>query len=199
MGCGRLPTWEDERALPYVRALIKEVHRWAPMGTLGTCNPFHFSRPTVSLRVDLMADSSAGVPHATTADDFYEGRMIPKGTIVFPNLTALNRNPETYPDPHVFNPDRFLGDDLDASSSARQSDFTKRDHYHYGFGRRMCQGMEVAEASLYIVVARVLWAFDIRARPGHPLNIWAKSGEHICTRLCFRVCAACSLPGVYRS
>lgn len=150
VGCGRLPTWEDERALPYVRAVIKEVHRWAPMSALG-------------------------VPHATTADDFYEGRTIPKGTIVFPNLTALNRNPEIYPNPHLFSPDRFLADELDASSSAHQSDFTKRDHYHYGFGRRMCQGMYVAEASLYIVIARVLWAFDVRAKPGHPLNIWAKS------------------------
>lgn len=29
VGEGRLPAWVDEMSLPYVRALIKEVHRWA--------------------------------------------------------------------------------------------------------------------------------------------------------------------------
>lgn len=36
VGRERLPTWDDERNLPYLRALIKEVHRWAPIGCIGT-------------------------------------------------------------------------------------------------------------------------------------------------------------------
>jgi cytochrome P450 len=34
VGRGRFPTWEDEPSLPYIRAMIKEQHRWrtiAPM------------------------------------------------------------------------------------------------------------------------------------------------------------------------
>jgi hypothetical protein len=37
IGSERFPTWEDEPNLPYVRAIIKEQHRWrtiAPMGEL---------------------------------------------------------------------------------------------------------------------------------------------------------------------
>lgn len=35
VGTDRLPTWNDQDRLPYLRALIKELHRWAPIGSLG--------------------------------------------------------------------------------------------------------------------------------------------------------------------
>lgn len=35
VGFKRMPDWADEPSLPYMRALIKEVHRWAPIGSLG--------------------------------------------------------------------------------------------------------------------------------------------------------------------
>lgn len=143
VGPSRLPVWDDEANLPYVRALIKEVHRWAPIGSLG-------------------------IPHATSSDDTYRGYRVPKGTIVFPNLTSLSRDPDRYTDPDAFMPERFLDDDLNASASATHPDFRRRDHFHYGFGRRLCQGIFVAEASLYIVIARVLWGFDITPEPNSP-------------------------------
>ncbi|KAJ3579779.1 hypothetical protein NPX13_g784 [Xylaria arbuscula] len=141
VGRSRLPSWEDQKDLPYLRALMKEVHRWAPIGTLG-------------------------VPHAASEEDTDLG--IPKGTILFPNLHALNRDPNVYENPDSFYPERFLGDDLDASTSLNQPDFRKRDHFHYGFGRRVCQGVFVAEASLYIAFSRIIWAFDISTVPGAP-------------------------------
>ncbi|KAI4257911.1 MAG: hypothetical protein L6R42_005388 [Xanthoria sp. 1 TBL-2021] len=149
VGMTRLPTWDDERSLPFVRALIKEVHRWGPSGSLV-------------------------IPHAVTQDDGYDGQLIPKGTIVFPKLTALSRSKKQYSDPDVFDSNRFRGDLFDASASALAPDYLKRDHFHYGFGRRLCQGIFVAEASLYIDIVRVLWGFNIKGKPGHELNMDAK-------------------------
>jgi cytochrome P450 len=154
IGTSRLPTFDDEPSLPYVRAIIKEVHRWAPIGSLG-------------------------IPHATSKSDIYEGQYIPENTIVFPNLTALSRDPERYYNPDLFDPERFLGDELDANASALHAEYMKRDHFHYGFGRRLCQGIFVAEASLYIVVARILWAFDIKAIDGKKLNMNDKISKRI--------------------
>lgn len=150
VGFKRMPDWADEPSLPYIRALIKEVHRWAPIGSLG-------------------------VPHATTKDDVYEGQLIPEGTIVFPNLMALNRDGDCYTDSETFDPDRFLEDKLDAFASASSSDHFKRDHFHYGFGRRLCQGIFVAEASLYIVISRVIWGFDITCHLDHKLDMATKT------------------------
>jgi len=36
-----------------------------------------------------------------------------------------------------------------------------RDHLTYGGGRRICGGIHVAERSLFLVLSRVLWGFDI--------------------------------------
>ncbi|KAK7752340.1 hypothetical protein SLS62_005676 [Diatrype stigma] len=151
VGPSRFPTWEDQEKLPCVRALIKEMHRWAPIGSLG-------------------------VPHATSAEDSYREARVPRGTIVFPNLTALNRDPEIYEDPYEFRPERFLKHNLHAAASANHEDFRQRDHFHYGFGRRVCQGIFVAEASLYIAISRIVWAFDIKPQPGAaPLDMADKT------------------------
>ncbi|KAM3065666.1 hypothetical protein ACMFMG_011373 [Clarireedia jacksonii] len=74
-----------------------------------------------------------------------------------------------------FEPERFWGDELDASASALHTDYMKRDHFHYGFGRRLCQGIFVAEASLFIVVSRLLWGFDIKPIEGKKLDMDAKT------------------------
>lgn len=36
VGLDRLPSWEDQAFLPYVRSLIKELHRCCGVGGLGT-------------------------------------------------------------------------------------------------------------------------------------------------------------------
>lgn len=38
----------------------------------------------------------------------------------------------------------------------------KRDHFMFGAGRRMCQGIHIAERSLFLAVSRLLWAFDFQ-------------------------------------
>lgn len=143
IGPSRLPTFADQPSLPYIQALIKEIHRWSPANGLG-------------------------VAHSTTQEDMYNGLRIPKGTMVLPNLTALSRSPEKYKNPDSFDPDRFLDHNMDPLTAAIHPDFMMRDHYHYGFGRRLCPGIAVAEASLFVVVSRVLWGFEIWPKEGEP-------------------------------
>ena len=119
-----------------------------------------------------------GIPHCTTASLTYDTHHIPAKTILFPNLTALSKDPDRYPDPELFNPRRFRNDHTPAAASALSKDHMQRDHFHYGFGRRVCPGVHVAEASLFIVVSRVLWGFDIGPKEGcAPLDMDAKIGE----------------------
>lgn len=105
---------------------------------------------------------------------------------MLPNVFALSRDPERYEDPDTFEPERFLGDDLDSFSSAKQADYRKRDHVDYGWGRRLCQGIHVAENSIYMQVSRLLWAFDVSTLPGEPpLDLQDKHGKSPSSSYCF--------------
>jgi len=106
------------------------------------------------------------VPHATTADDRYKGFLIPKGAGVMNNAWAINMDPSRASNPRKFDPDRYKDDHLSLYDSASNPDGTKRDQFTFGAGRRICPGMHVAERSLFLGVARILWAFDILPKTG---------------------------------
>ncbi|KAI0768206.1 cytochrome P450 [Trametes elegans] len=93
-----------------------------------------------------------GTPHAVTADDEYKGMFIPKGSTIFANLSGIMQDPVMFPSPEEFRPERFL-----ESNDPRLQDF----ELPFGFGRRICVGMHLAQNSLFISISRVLWAFDI--------------------------------------
>ncbi|EXJ87635.1 hypothetical protein A1O3_04596 [Capronia epimyces CBS 606.96] len=154
VGTDRLPAFTDEAALPYIRALCKEALRWRPVAVLG------------------------GTPHASTEADVYQGYYIPKGTNILGNSWAINLHEEYYPNPDRFNPLRFLDVDphelgyLPPSYLASTRVETGRPHpsklghSSFGWGRRICPGADLASNNLFIAVARMLWAFDIRPIKG---------------------------------
>ncbi|KAG6364932.1 hypothetical protein INS49_006536 [Diaporthe citri] len=143
----RVPEWEDLDSMPYVRCLMKEVWRW---------------RPPVAL----------GHPHTTTRELVYKGMRIPAGSRLHLNAWAIHHSPSRHSDPDVFDPNRYEGDALTSQQSANLPDPTKRDHFSFGAGRRICPGLHVAERSLGVAIMRVLWAFDVGSAPRAklPLN-----------------------------
>ncbi|EKG15238.1 Cytochrome P450 [Macrophomina phaseolina MS6] len=144
VGAARCPTFADEPRLPYLRALVKEVLRWRPVAVLG------------------------GTPHASTADDVYAGWRIPAGTTVLANAWAINLHPDYYPDPHAFEPLRFH-DDVALRPRRLVGPKTHpspRGHSSFGWGRRICPGAGLAENSVWVVLARLLWAFDVLPAEG---------------------------------
>jgi cytochrome P450 len=126
----------DEKSLQYIRGVVKESLRFLPSSILGI------------------------VPHATTNADTYRGYHFPAKTGMMINVWALNNNPERYPNPRNFEPDRYKDDFLRAQESATLNDVSKRDHYTFGAGRRVCPGLNIAERSLFLGITYMLWAFS---------------------------------------
>ncbi|KAI0712881.1 cytochrome P450 monooxygenase [Fomitopsis betulina] len=141
VGDGRLPSFDDQASLPYLACIIREVYRWCP--------------PVATL------------PHQTTEDDVYRGYYIPKGTTVMPNIWAMFRDADVYPDPEAFIPERFL--ELNEASDRELRDPKK---IVFGFGRRICPGRYFADDIVWLAAANIVATMNIRkARNG--------SGEEI--------------------
>ena len=140
VGRTRLPTFTDYPHLPYVRAVVKELLRWRPVGPLA-------------------------VPHRLSEDDWYNGMFIPKGTTCIPDVWCMNRDPEVYGEnAGHFDPTRHLDATEEIASSGASGAAKEEGHVSYGFGRRVCLGRHMANNSLFISIAILLWATKIERK-----------------------------------
>jgi cytochrome P450 len=132
VGRERLPTFTDAPRLPYVRAVIKEVLRW---------------RPALPL----------GLPHAAAEDDWYDGIFIPKGATCMVNTWQCNHDRAIFgDDADDFKPERHL--DGKGELLPGPIETNREGHVSFGFGQRICVGKHLANDSLFIATARILWA-----------------------------------------
>jgi len=132
VGADRLPDFKDRPSLPFIEAIVREVLRWNP-------------------------PVRAGVSHATTVDDVvkYQGKeyFIPKGSTIYVPPYMMEHDPIRYDSPDFFRPQRFLDDEGHLKGDYQTSTS--------GFGRRLCVGIPFAGRTLWIVVASILWTFNI--------------------------------------
>jgi cytochrome P450 len=126
-----LPTFDDENELPYVGAIVKEVFRWHPVVPLGDF-PAHETFDICQLILFV------AIPHRLTEDDVYEGYLIPAGSTVIGNAWAILHDPEFFPNPESFHPERFL----------KSGDSNRFPDVAFGFGRRICPGQHMARSSV---------------------------------------------------
>ncbi|KAK1224096.1 hypothetical protein PQX77_008426 [Marasmius sp. AFHP31] len=90
-----------------------------------------------------------GLFHSAQRDDDYQGYFIPAKTTIIGNIWGMMHDETVYSNPEVFDPDRFTG------LNGRKVEDDPR-QVVFGFGRRVCPGLHVAEASIWIQMALVL-------------------------------------------
>jgi len=121
VGSERLPTFADREDLPYVDAILKETLRIHPILPMS-------------------------LPYKALEEYSYRGWIIPKDAIIMANVWAITQDPERYPSPKEFIPERYI-------EQPRALDPTP---LAFGFGRRVCPGQHIADAMLWITMATVL-------------------------------------------
>ncbi|ORZ00109.1 cytochrome P450 [Syncephalastrum racemosum] len=133
---GRHPTFAERDQFPYLISVQKECLR---------CHP----------------PSPFGAPHTATEDLNFRGHFIKKGTVLVANLHAMHLGPEAYPDePTRFKPDRFM-QNIVPMAAAANTKIESRDIYVFGWGRRICPGIYLAESEVFAIMTRIFASCDI--------------------------------------
>nr|XP_023879126.1 geraniol 8-hydroxylase-like isoform X1 [Quercus suber] len=130
--------------LPYLHAVMKETLR------------LHPALPLL-------------VPHCPSETCTVGGYTIPKGSRIFVNVWAIQRDHSIWENPLNFDPERFLNSKWDYSGN----DFN---YFPFGSGRRICAGTAMAERMVIYSLATLLHSFDWNLPPGEKLDITEKFG-----------------------
>ncbi|KTF94070.1 hypothetical protein cypCar_00038432 [Cyprinus carpio] len=133
LGYDRLPNMDDRDKLPYTNATVHEIQRCANI-------------------------VPSGVFHETTQPTKLRGYDIPKGTVIFTNLTAILTDKEHWKYPDTFNPENFLDDN---------GHFFKPESFlPFSLGPRVCLGETLAKTELFLFVTFLLQRIHFSWPPG---------------------------------
>nr|AYM55660.1 cytochrome p450 [Croton stellatopilosus] len=118
----------DIHQLQYMKAVIKETFRLHP--------------PVPVL-----------VPRESLEEVVIDGCDIPAKTRIYVNAWAIGRDPETWENPETFEPERFVGSQIDYKGQ----DF---ELIPFGSGRRSCPAITFGTAVVELALAQLLHSFD---------------------------------------
>ncbi|KAL9997585.1 putative cytochrome P450 [Helianthus debilis subsp. tardiflorus] len=119
---------DDLQKLDYLKAVIKESLRLYPVAPLL-------------------------IPHETNDKCVLAGYTIPKKTLVYVNVWAIGRDPNSWENPNEFEPERFMRSSIDYKGS----DF---EFIPFGSGRRGCPGMLLGATTLELILSNLIYAFE---------------------------------------
>ncbi|KAL4879217.1 cytochrome P450 [Aspergillus karnatakaensis] len=134
------PTWNQLEKLPYLSGVVNESLRLST----GIGNRSARVAPTIALE--------------------YNGYTLPPGTVMSQIHYFILMNPEIYPNPEEFDPNRW------ARAAANG---VRLDRYLVNFGRgsRICLGINLAYAELFLVIATLVRRFDMEIYETPKTNI----------------------------
>ncbi|PIN03107.1 Cytochrome P450 CYP2 subfamily [Handroanthus impetiginosus] len=134
IGKGKILDESDISRLPYLRCMVKETLRIHP--------PVPFL-----------------IPRRVEEDVEVCGYTVPKNSQVFVNAWAIGRDPDIWPNPLEFKPERFLESEVDM----RGRDF---ELIPFGAGRRICPGLPLAVRMVPVMLGSLLNSFDWKLEGG---------------------------------
>ncbi|KAK4172409.1 putative cytochrome P450 E-class, group I [Triangularia setosa] len=130
-----------------------------PSSSLDATIPLHTLEQLPYLTAVLMEGMRLSPAIATRSqriapdrDLIYDKYRIPAGTPVGMTVVFMHTDEKLYPDPHKFDPERWVNPETRKKSEKTYAPFSR--------GTRICLGMHLAWAEMYLVMAALLPKFD---------------------------------------
>ena len=79
---------------------------------------------------------------------------------MYANSWKILHDERLYPEPFLFKPERYMVPLSDPLAEKERDPLT----YAFGYGRRVCPGLHLAEASMFLSIAMTLSAYNIRKK-----------------------------------
>ena len=150
-----------------IRATFPDVDDIRIGPKLSTCQYLH----AVIDEAMRLSPSIAGIlPREALAGGVQiDGNCFPAGTILGTPHYAIHHNEAYYPDPFTFNPSRWIEGREEATTTSSvklaQSAFCP-----FSAGPRTCVGKSLAYVEMKIILARVVWLYEMRLKEGSNLG-----------------------------
>ncbi|RCH93970.1 hypothetical protein CU097_009864 [Rhizopus azygosporus] len=127
------------------------------------------SRLFYTFGTDVHGEGGRGIVFADYA--VYKDYIIPKGTVLLATSLSMNMDPKLYHEPEKLKPGRFLNDNRSMYASSNGST-QNREVFTFGWGRRICPGIYMAENEIFNFCTHLLAKCTIELA-------FTKSGEKI--------------------
>ena len=137
------------------------------MGKLKT-NPYVHGLWNEALRLGSVSSAARVVSRNTEL----EGYRIQKGSVVLFPVRLMHLNPDNFPEPEEFIPERWITSLPSGASNAEQESIIQKEKKHnanlrtFGGGSGLCSGRFVAEHEILSTVSTMLLLFDMEFEEG---------------------------------
>ncbi|XP_066275401.1 cytochrome P450 2D26-like [Branchiostoma lanceolatum] len=146
----------------YLRVVHQEID-----SVLGQAVPSYALRDKMPYTTATLAEvqriNSAvpiGVPHSPSRTTTLNGYTIPADVSIISNIWSVHMNPQLFPEPRNFNPDRFLDQD---------GNFVKHEALiPFSVGPRVCLGELLAKMELFLLYVSLMQRFTFHLPEGAP-------------------------------
>ncbi|XP_017870716.1 PREDICTED: cytochrome P450 306a1 [Drosophila arizonae] len=143
--------------------LQSELRNLSESPTLAELEPIAYLRACLSEVQRIRSVVPLGIPHGVDQDTMVGDYHLRKGTMVLVLQWAIHMNPEAWPEPEQFRPERFLSADGDYVAPAQFIPFQT--------GKRMCPGDELARMMLTLYAGRILRRFHVQLPAGEAQHV----------------------------
>lgn len=165
--------WLVASHAPTRQRILQEVAEVAGDAPLGAehLDGLVFTKQVLQETMRLYPGATA-VVRTAGRDIELKGRKIARGTMVVLATHAFHRRPDYWPDPHVFDPDRFAPDQQ-AAGRPRLA------YMPFSAGPRVCMGAAFAMTELTLVLATLVRAIRLEADPERPVQLAVRLGGFV--------------------